>query len=94
MAGTYPVDGSLTVEILASTLTSKEQLEFMQLTVLTVDSAQARNLATFINQNDQLGELAVVAKGAASQGTKVLSTTVYIGGTKTEVDVYRLPAAE
>lgn len=91
MAGTYPVDGNLSMANLAATLTSKEQLEFLQLTGLAVDPAQARNMATFINQNNQLGKLTIVAKGATSQGTKILSTTVYISGTKTDVDIYRLP---
>jgi len=79
---------------LAATLTSQEQLLFFQLTGLTIDSAQARNLASFdnqANQNVQLGGLAVCATGAASQGTKILSTSAYIGGTVTQIDVYRLP---
>lgn len=94
MAGIYPVDGNLAMEELAATLTSKEQLEFMQLTGLAIDPAQPRNQATFINQNNQLGQLAIVAKEAASQGNKILSITVYIGGAKTEVDVYRLPGGQ
>lgn len=93
MAGTYPVDGNLSMPDLAATLTRKEQLDFQQLTGLAVDPAQPRNQATFINQNNQLGKIAIVAKGASSQGTKILSTTVYVNGTKTDVDVYRLPAS-
>jgi hypothetical protein len=76
---------------LAATLTTEEQLKFEQLTVLAIDPAKPQNLATFINQPNQLGQLAIVARGAASQGTKILSPTVLIGGTKTAVDVYRLP---
>ena len=92
MIGTLPVSGSLTLEVLASTLTKYEQ-DFAQLTALSVDTAAGsqRNLATFITQDNQLGALAIVASGAASQGTKVLSTTIYISGTQTKVDVYRLP---
>lgn len=94
MAGTYPVDGNLSAQDLAATLTSKEQLEFMQLTGLAIDTTQPRNQATFISQNNQLGKLAIVAKGAASQGLKILSPTVYISGAKTDVDVYRLPLGQ
>lgn len=90
MAGTVPVAGNLSMQDLAATLTSAEQLQFEQLTALTFDTAQPRNLATFINQNNQLGMLAIVAKGAASKGTKILSVTAYIGGAKTAIDVYRL----
>jgi hypothetical protein len=91
MAGTYPVDGNLSMADLAATLTSKEQLEFLELTGLAADGTQPRNLATFKNQNNQLGSLAIVAKGASSPGTKILSTNAYISGTKTDIDVYRLP---
>lgn len=93
MAGTYPVDGSLSMQDLAATLTSKEQLEFLQLTGLTTDPTQMRNQATFINQNNQLGQLAIVAKGAPSQGARILSATAYVSGAKAEVDVYRLPTS-
>jgi hypothetical protein len=91
MAGTIPVDGNFTMDNLAASLTSEEKLGFEQLTALTADPAATRNLATFINQDKTLGALAVVASGTASQGTKVLSTTIYISGTMTAVDVYRLP---
>jgi hypothetical protein len=90
MAGTIPADGNLTMDTLAASLTNEEQLGFEQLTALTADATAIRNLATFINQEKRLGALAVVAKGAVSQGTKVLSTTVFVAGTKTDVDVYRL----
>lgn len=94
MAGQYPVDANLSMVNLAATLTSKEQLSFFQLTGLTVDTTQTRNLAAFDNQanpNVQLGSLAICSKGATSPGTKILSTTAYISGTKTDIDVYRLP---
>lgn len=93
MAGTLPAPGDKSMLDLAGYLTQKEQLDFLQLTALTVDPAPAanRNLATYINQDAQLGALAIVAQAAASQGTRILSTTAYISGTKTDIDVYRLP---
>lgn len=91
MAGTIPADGNLTMDTLAASLTNEEQMGFEQLTALTADTTATRNLATFINQEKRLGALAVVASGAASQGTKVLSTTIFVAGTKTAVDVFRLP---
>ncbi|HWG21347.1 MAG TPA: hypothetical protein VG225_12525 [Terracidiphilus sp.] len=91
MAGTIPVDGNLTMEDLAATLTREEQLAFEQLTALTVDPSQPRNLATFIAQDEQLGMLAICATGAAAQGAKILSTTAYVKQTQTKIDVYRLP---
>jgi hypothetical protein len=93
MAGTVPVAGNLTMVNLAATLTKHEQLAFEQVTGLAVDPAQARNLVTTVDQPLQLGALSICAKGGASGGTKVLSTTAYIAGTKTGVDVYRLPLA-
>jgi len=91
MAGTIPVDGNLSMDNLAATMTSEEQLGFERLTALAVDTTQPRNLATFDNEQNQLGKLAVVAKDAASPGTKILSANVYISAIKTDVDVYRLP---
>jgi hypothetical protein len=91
MAGTIPADGSLTMDKLAASLTSEEQLGFEQLTALTADTTAVRNLATFVNQDKRLGMLAIVAAGASSPGTKILSATVYVSGAKTAVDVYRLP---
>ena len=90
MAGTIPVAGDLTTEGLAATLTSEEQLGFEQLTGIQVDSGKARNLATFIDQPNQLGPVAICVCGAACQGTKILSTTAYISGAPTKIDVYRL----
>jgi hypothetical protein len=94
MVGTIPVSGGLTMEVLAATLTRNEQ-DFAQLTALAVDPASGsnRNLATFIASDGGLGELAICAKGGTSQGTKVLSATVLVSNTKTDIDVYRLPLA-
>lgn len=91
VAGTAPVSGDLTMAELAATLTRREQLAFEQVTALTFDPAQARNLATTVAQVQQLGALSVCVAGAANNGTKVLSTTVYVSGTKTAIDLYRLP---
>jgi hypothetical protein len=91
VAGTVPVSGDLSMEDLAATLTRREQLAFEQVTALTFDTTQARNLVSTIDQVQQLGELAVCASGNASEGTKILSSTVYISGTKAAIDLYRLP---
>jgi len=93
MAGTIPVAGNLSMDDLAATLTSEEQLGFEQLTGLHVDPNAVRNLAAFIEQNNPLGKLAVVARGAASEGQNIMSPNVYISGAKTDIDVYRLPLA-
>jgi hypothetical protein len=89
MAGTVPVSGRLSMQDLAATLTLREQLDFEQVTGLTVDPTQLRNLVTTVDQLDQLGALAVCAAGAAQDGTKILSTTAYISGDQTEIDLYR-----
>jgi hypothetical protein len=77
---------------LANILTGQEQLDRSQVTALTVDSAAGStgNLVTFIANAAQLGSLAICASGSANPGTKVLSTTIKINGTATQVDVYRL----
>jgi hypothetical protein len=90
MAGTVPVSGDLTMENLAATLTKHEQLALEQVTALSIDSTQVRNLVTTVSQPKQLGALSICAAGAASPGTKILSTTVYISGAKTNIDLYRL----
>lgn len=67
-----------------------------QLTALKIDPNPAlkRNSATFVKNDDLLGPLAICACGAASPGgAKVLSTTAYISGKQTKIDVYRLPSA-
>ena len=90
MAGTVPVSGNLTMENLAATLTRREQLAFEQVTALSIDSTQVRNLVTTVSQPQQLGALSICAAGSTRQGTKVLSATVYISGAKTNIDLYRL----
>jgi hypothetical protein len=95
MLGTIPEPGDLSMSDLAARLTNKEQLDLVRLTALNVDPAAAstRNLATFVDEQNQLGALSICAKGGASSGTKILSTTAFVSNTKTEIDVYRLPAA-
>jgi hypothetical protein len=90
MAGTVPVSGDLTMDDLAATLTRRDQSAFEQVTALTIDPAQTRNLVTTVSQPQQLGALSICAAGASSQGTKILSTTAYISGTKTNINLYRL----
>lgn len=95
MVGTVPIPGTYAMGDLANILTSQEQLDRTQVTALTMDTAAGSqgNLVTFIAQPTQLGSLSICATGGASQGTKILSTTIYINGTQTKVDVYRLPKA-
>ncbi|HWG21345.1 MAG TPA: hypothetical protein VG225_12515 [Terracidiphilus sp.] len=93
MAGTIPVAGDMKVENLAATLTTEEQLKFERLTVLEVDPNKVGNLATFENEPKRKGALAIVARGVNSPGIKILSPTVFISGTKTDVDVYRLSSS-
>jgi len=90
MVGTNPVPGNLSMEELAATLTSEEQLGFERLTALVIDPAQPRNLATFVADTTQLGALVVCASGSAGGGEKILSTMAYVSGAVTKVDVYRL----
>lgn len=92
MAGTFPVAGNLSMSDLAATLTRKEQLDFLQLTGLASDqqATPPRNLATFVNNQSQLGSLSICASGATSTGTKILSVRAYISGRLTPIDVYRL----
>jgi hypothetical protein len=89
--GTIPVSADLTLETLAATLTRREQLAFEQVTVLSIDPTEVRNLVTTVTQPQQLGALSIVAAGTTSPGTKILSSTVYISGVKTNIDLYRLP---
>jgi len=92
MLGTVPVGGNYSMSDLADLLTAQEQLDQSQVTALTVDTAVGSkgNLVTFISQPNQLGCLAICASEATSSGTKVLSTTAYISGAQTKIDVYRL----
>ncbi len=91
MAGTIPVSGSLSMDDLANTLTRREQLDFEQVTALSIDTTQARNLVTTVNQPNQLGALSICAAGTINPGTKVLSTTAYVSGAQTSIDLYRQP---
>jgi hypothetical protein len=91
MKGTLPVPADLSMANLASRLTIKEQLTFVQLVGLAPDPERELNLATYIDQPEQLGALAIVGKGASSPGTKILSTTAYVLNAKAAIDVYRLP---
>lgn len=91
MIGTLPVPANLSMTDLASLLTIKEQLTFVQLVALSADPGRELNLATYIDQPEQLGALAIVSMGVSSPGTKILSTTVYIMNAKAAIDVYRLP---
>jgi hypothetical protein len=95
MVGTFAVAGNLSMSNLAATLTRNEA-DFTRLTALEVDTrpGSSQNMATFENEDDQLGQLGIVARGAASPGTKILSPTVFINNTKTDIDVYRLALAD
>lgn len=89
MAGSVPVSGKLSMQKLAATLTRREQLDFEQVTGLTVDTTQLRNLVTTVDQQNQLGPLVICAAGADQNGTKILSTTAYISGVQKKIDLYR-----
>jgi hypothetical protein len=93
MAETVSITGSLTMEILASTLSAREQRMNELLTALKVDPAGVDNLADFVDNQQpvQQGLLTICASGAAPKGVKVLSTTAYVSSKKTAIDVYRLP---
>jgi len=91
MAGTIPISGNLSMADLGDRLTEQEQLGFQQVTGLAMDTNHVRNLVTAESQPNQLGALTVVAQGAASTGTKVLSTKAYVSGTATDIDLYRQP---
>ncbi len=85
-----PISGTLTMDVLAASLTTNEQLNFQEVTALAADSTQVQNLVTTKDQPNQLGALSLCATGATSPGTKLFSTTVYISSEKKAVDVYRL----
>ena len=89
MPGTVPVPGDMSMDDLAATLTSHEQLTFEQLTSLAPDDSHARNLATFVAQNNTLGELCICASGTTGTGTKLFTTSAFIHGEKAKIDVYR-----
>ncbi len=86
---TKPISGTLTMVGLAATLTKYEQLGFLQVPGLTVDPNQVRNLATTVAQERQLGVLSICTAEAAHAGTKILTTTAYISGVTTMIDLYR-----
>ncbi len=90
MPANVPISGTLTMDNLAASLTAHEQLVFQEVTALTADATQVQNLVTTVSQPNQLGALAICASGANSAGTKLFSTTAYISGAKSAVDVYRL----
>jgi hypothetical protein len=79
---------------LAATLTNEEQLGFERLTAFAADTAQPRNLATFVADTTQLGGLSICASGSTCGGEKMFSTTAYINGTLTKFDIYRLKKGE
>jgi len=99
MVGTIPAPGDMSMSGLAAYLTDKEQLNFTQLTELTVDPAAEKklNMATYIAHPDQLGALLICASGKKpdqkTDTTAPLPTTAYISGSKTAIDIYRLPLA-
>jgi hypothetical protein len=97
MVGDFPAPGNMSMSGLAAYLTDKEQLNLAQVTKLVVDPAAEKksNIATYIAQPDQLGAVLICASGAkpdqTTDTTPPLSTTAYISGIKTAIDIYRLP---
>lgn len=91
MPGTVPLSGNLTIQGLADKLNRHEQLGREQVTGLVFDPNKVGNLLTTILQHQQLKPLILRSAGADQPGTKVLSTTVYLSGTKIDVDLYRTP---
>lgn len=92
MPGTYTVAGDLSMNVLASTISTSEQLRQDRLVALKPDPTQARNLAEFVAETTvTLGLLSICAAGAVSAGSKLFSASAYVNGTVTNVDVYRLP---
>jgi hypothetical protein len=96
MVGTIPIPENFCHSMgdLANSLTSQEQLDRTQVTALSMDTKTGSqgNLVTFEAQPNQLGRLVICASGAGNEGTKIISAaTIYINGTQTKVDVYRLP---
>lgn len=97
MPSTIPIDnGKLTMDDLATTISDYEQDNQKVLVTLSTDTANSRNLAGFDPQpyGVTLGLISIVATGASAPtgGTKIqANNTIYISGTLTAVDVYRLP---
>ena len=92
MPGILPMPGNLSMDDLAGRLTKHEQLLFEEITALVQDpdATLKRNRATFVDQVNQTGSVAIVSRGAACGGKKIVSTNVYILGVPTDVDVYRM----
>ncbi len=91
--GQVPAPGNLTSSDLANELSFQEQSDFTRLTGLVADSNNVgQNLANFTQRTVPITYLAIVPTGTPSTGTAfITNTTVYISGTLTSVDVYRLP---
>jgi len=91
--GQVPVPGNLSLSDLANELSYQEAVNFTQLTALTADpTTVSRNLATYKNRTTPITNLAIVPTDTGSPGTAITAnTTIYVSGTKTAVDVYRLP---
>ena len=92
MLGQIPIAGSGSMADTANIITRNEQLGFAQLTALGADPNSTNNLATFMISTVQCGAVSIVPAGTSSPGTAIATnTTIYVGGTKTVVDVYHLP---
>lgn len=92
MSDQMQIPGNLSTDGLAATITKYEQLNFAELTSLSVDASSAgKNLGTFADHPAKIGPLFICKSGAAGQGTKLFSTKAYVEGTLTNIDVYRLP---
>lgn len=94
MSYTKPVSGDLSMENLAASLTTYEQLVFEKVSVLKADATSSKNILTLEDCPDQLGALFICKAGGASGGNKLFTTTAFISGHKLDVDVYRLPLVE
>ena len=91
MATAY-ISGKLTMDALAASLTAQEQLNFQQVTGLKTDSPSLlRNLVVTVDQQNQLGAIKIGPTGVKIAGVKLFSTTAFVSGKTTSIDVYRLP---
>ena len=93
MSSTKAVSGDLSMEDLAASLTTYEQLVFEEVKDLKADDATSKNIVTIVDCPNQLGALFICKAGGASGGNKLFSATAFISDHKMEVDVYRLPLA-
>lgn len=90
--GQVPAPGNFSLSELANELSFQEQVNYTQLTALVFDPTGIQNLATYIARTVPITNLAIVPTGTSSIGTAISSnTTIYVSGSKTAVDVYRLP---